>query len=71
MNRFAAMLMFGFALTPVAAQAGCTIYEHRDYGGAEYTLSHHTRMLMEDGESIGCSSSAPGDSCESIIRDSA
>jgi hypothetical protein len=50
----------------MAAEAGCRLFEHRDYGGAGYTLNHFERMKMVNGESVGCTTHGHGGGCESI-----
>lgn len=51
----------------VPAQAACRIFQHRDYGGAGYTLHHMERMKMVRGESLGCTTNGHGGGCESTI----
>lgn len=48
------------------AEAGCTIYQHRDYGGSRWGLSHFERMKMVRGESLGCTTNGHGNGCESV-----
>jgi syncollin len=60
-------LAVGIAFVPVAAQAGCRIFQHRDYGGSGYTLNHLERMKMVRGESLGCTTNGHGGGCESTI----
>lgn len=50
----------------VPAEAGCTIYQHRDYGGSRWGLGHFERMKMVNGESIGCTTNGHGSGCESV-----
>ncbi|HKP69992.1 MAG TPA: hypothetical protein VJV05_11960 [Pyrinomonadaceae bacterium] len=45
---------------PAVAEAGCTIYEHRDYGGASFTLYDNDRIIMVQGESIGQTTNGHG-----------
>ena len=54
-------------LAPGVADAGCRIFQHRDYGGAGYTLNHLERMKMVHGESLGCTTNGHGGGCESVI----
>ena len=67
----ATLCVASFVVAPAVAHAGCTIYEHRDYGGAGYTLGHFERMVMTDGESTGCSTGGHGGGCESTTYDAA
>lgn len=62
--RFAAAFL---AFSCGAAGAGCTLYQHRDYGGSYWELSHLERMKMVDGESLGCTTNGHGDGCESTL----
>ena len=55
-------------LGPGLAHAGCTLYQHRDYGGAHYTLGHMERMVMTRGESLGCTTNGHGGGCESTLH---
>ncbi len=48
-------------LAPAIANAGCRIFQHRDYGGSGYTLNHMERMIMVNGEDTGCVTSQGGD----------
>lgn len=57
----------GLGLAPMASQAGCRIFQHRDYGGSGYTLNHFERMKMVGGESTGCTTNGHGGGCESVI----
>lgn len=50
-----------------SAFAGCTLYQHRDYGGSHYSLGHFDRMKMVNGESLGCTTNGHGNGCESTI----
>ena len=43
------ILFTSFILVPIIANAGCKIFEHRDYGGAWYNLKNGERMIMVDG----------------------
>lgn len=49
-----------------AAEAGCTLFQHRDYGGSRWGLSHFERMKMVNGESLGCTTNGHGGGCESV-----
>ncbi|MGH8556665.1 MAG: hypothetical protein ACRESZ_04225 [Methylococcales bacterium] len=52
-NRLVApILAIGLILIPAVANAGCRIYEHRDFGGAMYPLNKDDRLMMVD---LGCS----------------
>ncbi|MFG1347074.1 hypothetical protein V5F59_19455 [Xanthobacter autotrophicus DSM 431] len=62
-----AMLAAAFYLVPHAAEAGCRIFQHRDYGGSGYTLHNLERMKMVQGESLGCTTNGHGPGCESVI----
>lgn len=48
------------------AYAGCTLYQHRDYGGSKWGLDHFERMKMVNGESLGCTTNGHGGGCESV-----
>ena len=52
-------------MSPAAARADCTLYQHRDYGGSHWSLSHFERMVMTNGESLGCTTNGHGGGCES------
>jgi len=43
------VLLFSVIFAPAIANAGCKIFEHRDYGGAWYNLKNGERMIMVDG----------------------
>jgi hypothetical protein len=58
----ATILAAGGVITPLAAYAGCNLFEHRDYGGASWYMEAGERLKMVNGESVGCS--APG--CENV-----
>lgn len=67
MRRFllVVMLVTGMTVTSSAAQAGCTIFEHRDFGGASWFLADGDTMKMVEGETI-CSTTfghGPPDVC--------
>ena len=49
------------------AQAGCTLYEHRDFQGAAWHLDNLETMIMVDGEDIGCTTNGHGSGCPSYI----
>ncbi len=61
------MLAAGLMLAPAVADAGCRLFQHRDYGGSGYTLNHLDRMIMVEGESTGCTTNGHGGGCESTI----
>lgn len=42
---------------PVAAHAGCTIYEDRDFKGASYYLANKTELVMTRAPALGVSRS--------------
>jgi hypothetical protein len=65
-STFAAVIM---TVSPTIAEAGCTLYQHRDYGGSGYGLGHFERMVMVNGESTGCTTNGHGGGCESTIYD--
>lgn len=48
--------------TPAIAEASCTVFEHRDYGGASLTLYDNDRVIMAQGESIGMTTNGHGSS---------
>lgn len=50
-----AIAVTGVFLAPVAAQAGCTIYEHRDFNGSQYGLNGGDTLQM-GGEKCGSTS---------------
>ena len=47
-------------LAPVAAHAGCTLYQHRDFQGASYYLEGGSEMVMTGKERLGVSRSHGG-----------
>ncbi|NDW04309.1 hypothetical protein [Jiella pacifica] len=57
----------GGAVTIPKARAGCTIYEHRDYGGASLRFGDFDRIRMVNGESVGCTTNGHSAGCESIL----
>jgi hypothetical protein len=59
-------LAMSLGLMTMAAEAGCRIFEHRDYGGAGYTLGNLDRMVMVRGESLGCTTNGHGGDCGSV-----
>jgi syncollin len=61
------MLAMALVLVPLSAEAGCRLFQHRDYGGSGYTLNHLERMKMVRGESLGCTTNGHGGGCESTI----
>lgn len=61
----APILGIGLILAPAVANAGCTLFQHRDYRGSSYTLDHFERMIMVNGESLGCTTNGHGGGCES------
>lgn len=63
-----ALAAAGIASAPSIASADCTLYQHRDYGGSHWTLSDYERMIMDEGESVGCDTGGHGN-CESVIYD--
>lgn len=65
-----ALTAAGIASAPSIASADCTIYQHRDYGGSHWTLSDYERMIMTNGEDLGCTTNGHGGGCESTIHDS-
>jgi len=63
----ACALAFGLASAALSSQAGCRIFQHRDFGGSGYTLGHLDRMKMVRGESLGCTTNGNGGGCESTL----
>jgi hypothetical protein len=63
----AAILAIGVVLAPTVANASCSIFEHRDYGGASFTLNDMERLVMVNGENLGCTTNGYGGSCERTI----
>lgn len=57
-------LALAITVTATSAHANCRIFQHRDYGGAGFTLRDGDRMKMVNGEDLGCSQSHGG-SCGS------
>jgi hypothetical protein len=45
--------ILGIALSSVSAWANCTVYQHRDYGGAHWTLGSQDELQMGGGEPMG------------------
>ncbi len=41
------------SLTASAAEAGCSVYQHRDYGGARWGLGSRDELQMGGGEPMG------------------
>jgi syncollin len=66
---FNATLAAGITIAPLA-YAGCSLFEHRDYQGAEWYLEDLERMIMVDGESLGCTTNGHGGGCESVYYES-
>ena len=52
-----AIVAAGVAILPLAAEAGCNLFEHRDYGGASWYMEPYERLIMTDGESYGSTTS--------------
>jgi hypothetical protein len=52
-----AILAAGVTIVPLAADAGCNLFEHRDYGGASWYMEPYERLIMVEGESVGNSTS--------------
>jgi hypothetical protein len=67
LRRLLPLLAAGLIAAPSVADAGCTLYQHRDFGGAHWTLSHLERMKMVRGESLGCTTNGHGGGCESTL----
>jgi hypothetical protein len=67
---FSALSFFvaSLSILPSAVNAGCILYQHRDYGGAHWTLDHFERMRMVRGENLGCTTNGHGGGCESTIH---
>lgn len=57
----------GLFLASAYASAGCTLFQHRDFGGSRYNLGHLDRMIMVRGESTGCTTNGHGGGCESTL----
>ena len=49
-----APLYFCLCLGSGTAFADCTLFQHRDFEGASWTLEDHERMKMVNGEDLGC-----------------
>ena len=47
----------GATILPLAAEAGCNLFEDRDYGGASWYMEPYERLIMVDGESVGTTTS--------------
>lgn len=64
------VVLFSIAVmfTPAIAEASCTIFEHRDYGGASMTLYGNDRVIMTHGESIGTTTNGHGGSSRTLYR---
>ena len=45
--------ILGVAFSSVSAWANCTVYQHRDYGGAHWTLGSQDELQMGGGEPMG------------------
>ena len=69
-GRLMSAVLFTVAVlfTPAIAEAGCTIFEHRDYGGAKFTLQDNDRLVMVQGESIGVTTNGHGGSSRTLYR---
>lgn len=50
--------LLALALSDIA-QAGCTLYQHRDYGGSYYELGDNTSVVMARGAAY-CESTSSG-----------
>ena len=62
------ILTVALLFTPAIAMGNCTIYEHRDYGGAGFTLYDNDRLVMVQGESIGTTTNGHGPSSRTLYR---
>ena len=64
------VVIFTVALffTPAIAVGNCILYEHRDYGGAHFTLYDNDRLIMVQGESIGTTTNGHGPSSRTLYR---
>jgi hypothetical protein len=71
MNKFITLAVSAAMIAGSVAtvHAGCTLFQHRDYGGARKNLGHFDRVKMVRGESIGCTTNGHGDGCESTLYD--
>ena len=58
----AVLLMTAIISTPAIAEASCTIFQHRDFGGVSLTLFDNDRVIMAQGESIGMTTNGHGGS---------
>lgn len=56
LTRLGAALALGLAL-PAVVHAGCTIYEHRDYGGWALKIGDQQRVRMTDPPAIDTATS--------------
>lgn len=56
----AVLLSVTVLFTPASVNGSCTIFEHRDYGGARLTLHDNDRVMMVHGESIGVTTNGHG-----------
>lgn len=61
-SMFAVLFMVALVFTPAIAEGSCTIFEHRDYGGASLTLFDNDRVVMVQGESLGVTTNGHGPS---------
>lgn len=52
-NRLRCAALISALLYGVPAWAGCTVYEHRDYGGAHWGLGSFDELQMGGGEPMG------------------
>jgi syncollin len=61
-----AILAADLTIAPLTAHACATLFEHIDFGGASWYMEDNEHLVMDDGESFGCST--PG--CESWYYES-
>lgn len=69
-RRIAAALIAVIAMQPVAAFAQCTLYQHRDYGGARFVLGNGDTLFMKNNPNPGLGSTTNGHGDETYYNKS-
>lgn len=59
-RRLAAIIVAILAIQPVAAFANCTLYQHRDFGGARFVLGNGDTLFMKNNPNPGIGTTTNG-----------